>query len=138
MVALAFLMPIVASMGGNAGMQTLAVTIRSLATKELSSNNFKKVIGKEFFIGILNGVIFAIITSTIVQLWFNNINLSILIAASMVLNMIAAGLFGILVPVSLKKFNIDPAIASSVFVTTITDIIGFLTFLGLGAYFFYG
>jgi len=119
-------------------MQTLAVTIRSLATKELSEGNFRKVVGKEFFIGILNGIIFAIITGVIVQLWFKEINLSILIAVSMILNMIAAGLFGILVPVSLKKFNIDPAIASSVFVTTITDVIGFLTFLGLGAYFFYG
>ena len=138
MVALAFLMPIVASMGGNAGMQTLAVTIRSLATKELSSGNFTNVVTKEFFIGILNGIIFAIITSVIVQLWFREINLSILIGVSMVLNMIAAGLFGILVPVSLKKFNIDPAIASSVFVTTITDVLGFLTFLGLGSYFFYG
>ena len=138
MVALAFLMPIVASMGGNAGMQTLAVTIRALATKEISSGNFGKVVTKEFVIGILNGIIFAIITGTIVQLWFNEINLSILIGISMILNMIVAGLFGILVPVSLKKFNIDPAIASSVFVTTITDVIGFLSFLGLGAYFFYG
>jgi magnesium transporter len=138
MVALAFLMPIVASMGGNAGMQTLAVTIRALATRELSSSNFGKVVTKEFVIGILNGIIFAIITGIVVQLWFKEINLSILIAASMILNMIAAGLFGILVPVSLKKFNIDPAIASSVFVTTITDVIGFLSFLGMGAYFFYG
>ena len=137
MVALAFLMPIVASMGGNAGMQTLAVTIRALATKELSSSNFGKIVTKEFFIGILNGIIFAIISGAIVHLWFKEITLSILIAASMVLNMIAAGLFGILVPVSLKKFNIDPALASSVFVTTITDVIGFLSFLGLGAYFFY-
>jgi len=137
MIALAFLMPIVASMGGNAGMQTLAVTIRALATKELSSGNFGKIVTKEFIIGTLNGIIFAIITGTIVYLWFREINLSILIAASMILNMIAAGLFGILVPVSLKKFNIDPAIASSVFVTTITDVIGFLSFLGLGAYFFY-
>ena len=138
MVALAFLMPIVASMGGNAGMQTLAVTIRSLATKELSSGNFGKVVSKEFSIGILNGIIFAIITGVIVQLWFKDINLSILIAISMILNMIVAGLFGILVPVTLKKFNIDPAIASSVFVTTITDVIGFFTFLGLGAFLFYG
>jgi magnesium transporter len=137
MVALAFLMPIVASMGGNAGMQTLAVTIRSLATKEISSGNLGKIIIKEFIIGILNGIIFAVITGVIVQLWFKEINLSILIAVSMILNMIVAGLFGILVPVSLKKFNIDPAIASSVFVTTITDVIGFLSFLGLGAYFFY-
>jgi len=135
MVALAFLMPIVASMGGNAGMQTLAVTIRAIATKELSKSNFNRVVGKEFLIGILNGIIFAIITAVIVQLWFNEIYLSLLIGISMTLNMIVAGLFGILVPVSLKKLNIDPALASSVFVTTITDVIGFLSFLGLGSYF---
>ena len=138
MVALAFLMPIVASMGGNAGMQTLAVTIRALATKELSAGNFGKVVTKEFVIGVLNGIIFALITGVIVQLWFRELNLSILIGVSMVLNMMVAGLFGILVPVSLKRFNIDPAIASSVFVTTITDVIGFLSFLGLGTYLFYG
>ena len=138
MVALAFLMPIVASMGGNAGMQTLAVTIRALATKELSSGNLGKIVIKEFFIGILNGIIFAIITGAIVQLWFKELNLSILIAVSMILNMIVAGLFGILIPVSLKRFSIDPALASSVFVTTITDVIGFLSFLGLGTYLFYG
>ena len=136
MVALAFLMPIVASMGGNAGMQTLAVTIRAIATKELSSSNFNRVVGKEFIIGILNGIIFAIITAVIVQFWFKEINLSLLIAVSMILNMIVAGLFGILVPVSLKKMNIDPALASSVFVTTITDVIGFLSFLGLGSAYF--
>ena len=136
MVALAFLMPIVASMGGNAGMQTLAVTIRAIATKELSKSNFNNVVLKEFLIGILNGIIFAIITAIIVQLWFKNVNLSLLIGISMVLNMIVAGLFGILVPVSLKKMNIDPALASSVFVTTITDVIGFLSFLGIGSYFF--
>ena len=136
MVALAFLMPIVASMGGNAGMQTLAVTIRAIATQELSKSNFNRVVGKEFLIGILNGIIFAIITAIIVQLWFKNINLSLLIGISMILNMIVAGLFGILVPVSLKKMKIDPALASSVFVTTITDVIGFLSFLGLGSYYF--
>ena len=135
MVALAFLMPIVASMGGNAGMQTLTVTIRAIARKELSASNFNNVVTKEFFIGILNGIIFAIITAIIVQFWFKEINLSLLIAISMVLNMIVAGLFGILVPVSLKKLNIDPALASSVFVTTITDVIGFLSFLGIGSYF---
>ena len=137
MVALAFLMPIVASMGGNAGMQTLAVTIRTIATNELTKNNFTQNILKEFLIGILNGIIFAIISAIIVQLWFNDIQLSFIISISMVLNMIVAGLFGILVPITLKKFNIDPAIASSVFVTTITDVIGFLSFLGIGAYFFY-
>ena len=136
MVALAFLMPIVASMGGNAGMQTLAVTIRAIATKELSSGNFNNVVAKEFFIGILNGVIFAIITAVVVEFWFKDTSLSLIIGISMILNMIVAGLFGILVPVSLKKLNIDPALASSVFVTTITDVIGFLSFLGIGSYFF--
>jgi len=135
-VALAFLMPIVASMGGNAGMQTLAVTIRAIATKELSSSNINKVIGKEFLIGVLNGIIFAIITAGIVQLWFKQIDLSIIIAASMVLNMIVAGLFGILIPVTLKRMNIDPALASSVFVTSVTDVIGFLSFLGIGSFVF--
>ena len=135
-VALAFLMPIVASMGGNAGMQTLAVTIRAIATKELSSSNINKIIGKEFLIGVLNGIIFAIITAIIVQLWFKQTDLSIIIAASMVLNMIVAGLFGILIPVTLKRMNIDPALASSVFVTTVTDVIGFLSFLGIGSFVF--
>ena len=138
MVALAFLMPIVASMGGNAGMQTLAVTIRTLATNELTENNFIKTVSKELGIGILNGVIFAFISALIVQLWFKDIKLSLIISISMVLNMIVAGVFGILVPVTLKRMKIDPAIASSVFVTTITDVIGFLSFLGIGAYFFLG
>jgi len=138
MVALAFLMPIVASMGGNAGMQTLAVTIRGIATNDLTNSNFLKIVLKEFNIGVLNGIIFAIISALIVQLWFKDYILSIIISISMVLNMIVAGLFGILIPVTLKKLNIDPAIASSVFVTTVTDVIGFLSFLGIGAYFFYG
>ena len=137
MVALAFLMPIVASMGGNAGMQTLAVTVRTLATNDLTKNNFTSNILKEFNIGILNGIIFAIISAIVVQLWFKDVQLSMIISISMVLNMIVAGLFGILVPVTLKKMNIDPAIASSVFVTTITDVVGFLSFLGVGSYFFY-
>ena len=137
-VALAVLMPIVASMGGNAGMQTLAVTIRTIATNELTKNNFSQNVIKEFSIGILNGIIFAIISALIVQFWFNDITLTLIISISMVLNMMVAGLFGILVPITLKKFEIDPAVASSVFVTTITDVIGFLSFLGIGAYFFYG
>ena len=136
MVVLAFLMPIVASMGGNAGMQTLAVTVRSLATNDLTKNNFSQNILKEFNIGVLNGIIFAVISSLIVQLWFQDSQLSLVISISMILTMIIAGLFGILVPVSLKKMNIDPAIASSVFVTTITDVIGFVSFLGVGAYYF--
>jgi len=85
----------------------------------------------------LNGLIFALISALIVQLWFQDSILSLIISISMILNMIVAGLFGILIPISLKKFKVDPAIASSVFVTTITDVIGFLSFLGIGAYFFY-
>ena len=109
--------------------------VTAIAKKELSTSNFNRVVGKEFIIGVLNGIIFAIITAIIVQLWFKQINLSLLIGVSMTLNMIVAGLFGILVPVSLKKLNIDPALASSVFVTTITDVIGFVSFLGVAAYF---
>ena len=135
MVALAVLMPIVASMGGNAGMQTLAVTVRTIATNDSTENNFSSNVIKEFTIGILNGIIFAAISAFIVQIWFQDNTLSIIISISMVLTMIIAGLFGILVPVTLKKLNIDPAIASSVFVTTITDVIGFVSFLGVGAYF---
>ena len=135
MVVLAFLMPIVASMGGNAGMQTLAVTVRTIATNDLTQNNFLLNVMKEFSIGVLNGIIFAIISAFVVQIWFQDNLLSIIIAISMVLTMIIAGLFGILVPFTLKKMNIDPAIASSVFVTTITDVIGFVSFLGVGAYF---
>ena len=137
MVALAFLMPIVASMGGNAGMQTLAVTIRGIATNDLTNSNFLKIVIKEFNIGVLNGIIFALISAAVVQIWFKDYILSFIISISMILNMIVAGLFGILIPVTLKKFKIDPAIASSVFVTTITDVIGFLSFLGIGAYFFF-
>ena len=135
MVVLAFLMPIVASMGGNAGMQTLAVTVRTLATNDLTKNNFTQNILKEFNIGILNGFIFAIISSIIVQIWFQDLQLSLIISISMIITMIVAGLFGIVVPVTLKKMKIDPAIASSVFVTTITDVIGFVSFLGVAAYF---
>jgi magnesium transporter len=135
MVVLAFLMPIVASMGGNAGMQTLAVTVRTLATNDLTKNNFSQNILKEFNIGILNGIIFAIISAFIVQIWFEDSLLSLIISLSMIVTMVVAGLFGILVPITLKKMDIDPAIASSVFVTTITDVIGFVSFLGVSAYF---
>ncbi|MDB4070693.1 magnesium transporter [Candidatus Pelagibacter sp.] len=135
MVVLAFLMPIVASMGGNAGMQTLAVTVRTLATNDLTKNNFSQNILKEFNIGILNGIIFALISALVVQIWFQDSLLSLIISMSMIVTMIVAGLFGILVPITLKKMDIDPAIASSVFVTTITDVIGFVSFLGVSAYF---
>ena len=133
-VALAILMPIVASMGGNAGTQTLTVTVRLLATKELISSNVNKIISKEFLVGFFNGLIFAVITGLAIFVWFKDYHLSLLIAIAMIINMTAAGFFGIVIPVMLNKFKIDPAISSSVFVTTITDVFGFLSFLGLASY----
>ena len=133
-VALAILMPIVASMGGNAATQTLAVTIRLLATKELTADNIFKIINKEFYVGFLNGLLFSIISAAFVFFWFYDFKLSILIGISMIINMIFAGLSGIIVPTLLDKYKIDPAVASTVFVTTITDIIGFLSFLGLASF----
>jgi len=137
MVALAILMPIVASMGGNAGTQTLTLTVRSLATKELVANNRRKIFVKEISISILNGIIFAIITSLAAYLWFNDSSLSLIVGAAMVLNIFSAGLFGFLIPYSLNYFKIDPALASSVFVTTVTDVLGFLSFLGLASIFLF-
>ena len=133
-VALAILMPIVASMGGNAGTQTLTVTVRLLATKELISSNVNKIVSKEFLVGFYKGLIFAVITGLAIFVWFKDYHLSLLIAVAMIINMTAAGFFGIFIPVILNKFKIDPAISSSVFVTTITDVFGFLSFLGLASY----
>jgi magnesium transporter len=132
-VALAILMPIVASMGGNAGTQTLTIAVRALATKDLSRTNMVRMIGKETLVGLLNGLAFAVIAAAVTYLWFDDILLSSVIAIAMVMNLIVAGLFGILIPITLDRLSIDPALASSVFLTTITDIIGFLAFLGLAA-----
>ena len=135
MVALAILMPIVASMGGNAGTQTMTVTVRSLATKDLTSSNVRRVIGKEFAIATLNGMVMAIIIGLLSFLYFNNPILGGVIAVAMIINMVMAGLAGILIPIGLVRVNIDPALASSIFVTTITDVIGFFAFLGLASIF---
>ena len=132
-VALAILMPIVASMGGNAGTQTLTVAVRSLALREITRANALRVIGKEFAVGAINGLIFAAIIGTVASYWFNLPLLGFVIAAAMVLNLIIACLSGILIPLILDKTGIDPAIASTVLLTTITDIFGFFTFLGLGS-----
>ena len=137
MVALAVLMPIVASMGGNAGTQTLTLTVRALATKDLVQNNRRKIFSKEISISILNSMIFAIITAIAAQLWFNDIYLSIIVGSAMIVNILSAGFFGFLIPYGLNYFKIDPAIASSVFVTTITDVVGFLSFLGLASIFLF-
>jgi len=137
MVALAVLMPIIASMGGNAGTQTLTLTVRSLATKELVDKNRKKVFAKEISISILNGIIFAILTSIAAIIWFNDLSLAIIVGAAMIINIFSAGLFGFMIPYSLNYFKIDPALASSVFVTTVTDVFGFLSFLGLASIFLF-
>jgi magnesium transporter len=132
-VALAILMPIVASMGGNAGTQTLTVAVRALALREITRANAIRVIGKEFTVGAINGLIFAAIIGTIASYWFGIPLLGFVIAAAMILNLIIACLSGILIPLILDKTGIDPAIASTVVLTTITDIFGFFTFLGLGS-----
>jgi magnesium transporter len=137
MVALAVLMPIVASMGGNAGTQTLTLTVRALATKDLVQNNRRKIFSKEISISILNSIIFAIITAVAAQLWFQDFYLSIIVGSAMIVNILSAGFFGFLIPYGLNYFRIDPAIASSVFVTTITDVVGFLSFLGLASIFLF-
>ena len=130
-VALAVLMPIVASMGGNAGTQTLTVSVRALAMKELTAANAFKIVTKETFVGGINGFIFALIIGLLSAYWFEDTLLGFVIALAMILNLIIAGLAGTLIPLTLNKFNIDPALASGVILTTITDVFGFLSFLGL-------
>ena len=134
-VALAVLMPIVASMGGNAGTQTLTVAVRALAMKDLTAATAKRFIGKELFVGIINGLLFAVLTGFVAWLWFDTPQIGLVIAAAMVINMVVAGLSGTLIPLGLEKLKIDPAIASSVFLTTVTDVVGFFAFLGLAAAF---
>ena len=134
MVALAILMPIVASMGGNAGTQTLTIAVRSLSTRDLVPLNYKRIINKEILVSFYNGVSFAIIIGFLGAFWFNDIPLGIVLAVAMIVNMLIAGLSGILIPLGLNKVGIDPAVASTVFLTTITDVVGFFSFLGLAAW----
>jgi magnesium transporter len=132
-VALAVLMPIVASMGGNAGTQTLTVAVRALATRDLTANNAMRIVGRETMVGVANGLAFAVIMGLIAWFWFGNPLLGGVIAAAMVLNLLVAGLAGILIPIGLEKVGADPALASGTFVTTVTDVVGFFVFLGLAA-----
>jgi magnesium transporter len=132
-VALAILMPIVASMGGNAGTQTLTVAVRALAMKELTATNASRLVGKELLVGLANGVMFAILAGGVAWWWFENSTLGVIIGVAMVVNLLVAGLAGTLVPLVLDRNGVDPAIASSVFLTTITDVVGFFVFLGLAA-----
>jgi magnesium transporter len=136
MVALAVLMPIVASMGGNAGTQTLTVTVRALAMRELDIYNAGRIIRREAWIGFTNGIFFAVLVALITYIWFGNGQLGVVIAVAMVINMVAAALAGILLPILLDRIGVDPAIASAVFVTTVTDVVGFFAFLGLAGWWF--
>ena len=134
-VALAVLMPIVASMGGNAGTQTLTVAVRALAMKDLTAANAQRFVGKELLVGLVNGLLFAVLAGGVAWIWFQSWAIGAVIAAAMVINMVVAGLFGTLIPIGLEKLGVDPAVASTVFLTTVTDVIGFLAFLGLAAAF---
>ncbi|MEW2913701.1 magnesium transporter [Leisingera sp. JC11] len=132
-VALAVLMPIVASMGGNAGTQSLTVAVRAIATRDLTGSNVWRVIRREVLVGLVNGVIFAIVMGLVGLAWFGSPMLGVVIAVAMVVNLVVAGLAGTVIPVLLEKIGIDPALASGAFVTTVTDVVGFFAFLGLAA-----
>ena len=134
-VALAVLMPIVASMGGNAGTQTVTVAVRSLATGQLTAANALRFVAKEAMVGGLNGIVFAFLMGSAVVLWYGDWRLGAVIGAAMVCNLLAAALAGTLIPLGLQKFGVDPAVSSTVFLTTVTDVIGFLAFLGLATLF---
>jgi magnesium transporter len=131
LIALAVLMPIVASMGGNAGTQSLTVVVRQLALGEISKGDAKRTIKKEVIISLLNGLLFAVLVGIIASVWFNQWMLGVVIALSMLINLFVAGFFGATVPLVLKRLQVDPAIGSTVILTTVTDIVGFLSFLGL-------
>jgi magnesium transporter len=133
MVALAVLMPIVASMGGNAGTQTMTVAVRAIASRDLIATNATRIITRETLVGLLNGVLFAVIVGVVTVAWFGQATLGLVIACAMVVNMLVAAIFGILIPLLLDRLDIDPAVASGVFVTTVTDVVGFFSFLGLAA-----
>ena len=134
LVALAVLMPIVASMGGNAGTQTVTVAVRALAMRQLVDTNIvNRFVLREAMVGLTNGLIFAIVAGVVALIWFQNIEIALVMGFAMIANMLAAAISGAGIPIILSKMNIDPAVASSVFITTVTDVIGFLTFLGLAA-----
>lgn len=134
LVSLAILMPIVASMGGNAGTQTLTVAVRAMATRELTSSNSLRVFGKEILVGAYNGVFFAFLIGIVTGVWFKDYLLGSIIAFAMLFNLILAGTFGAAIPLILSYFKIDPAVAATVILTTITDILGFVIFLALANY----
>lgn len=134
-VALAVLMPIVASMGGIAGSQTLTLTIRGLALDQIARSNMQWLTTKEVMVGALNGVVWAIIVAIVSYLWFHDIGIAIILAVAMILNLLAASLSGVIIPLVLDRMGIDPALSGAVILTTVTDVIGFLSFLGLASLF---
>ncbi|SMO51663.1 magnesium transporter [Paracoccus laeviglucosivorans] len=133
LVALAVLMPIVASMGGNAGTQTLTVAVRGLATRSLTRANTMRVVRREMAVGLLNGTLFGLTMGLVTYAWFRDPALSLVIGMAMIVNLFVAALGGILIPLGLEKAGADPALASGTFVTTVTDVVGFFTFLGLAS-----
>jgi magnesium transporter len=136
MVALAVLAPIVASQGGNAATQTMTVAVRALATRELSSANAARIIAREVLAGLVNGIAFAVITGVAAVAWFKVPALGVVIGLAMVCNLVAGALGGILVPLVLQRFRADPAVSSGVFVTTVTDVVGFFSFLSIATLWF--
>jgi magnesium transporter len=134
-VYLAILMPIVASMGGVAGTQTLTIMIRGLTLQQINSTNLSWLFKREIGVSMITGLVLSILVGGITYFWFNSIVISLIISIAMVINLICSAIAGILIPIVLKKFNQDPAIAGSVVVTTVTDVIGFFSFLGLAAIF---
>ena len=136
MVALAILMPIVASMGGNAGTQAMTVTVRAIAMRDLGTRNIRRMVTREVLVGLANGLSLALLLGTGASLWFQDPELGVVIAVALVINMVVAGLFGSVVPLTVNRLKLDPAVASGVFVTTLTDVVGFSAFLGLAAWWF--
>lgn len=134
-VALAVLMPIVASMGGNAGTQTLTITVRALATHDLTAANALRLFNKEMAISLINGILFAAVAGLVAFAWFGSAGIGLVIFGAMIVNLVVAGLSGMLIPLGLNRIGIDPALAATVFVTTVTDVVGFSAFLGLAALF---
>ncbi|MBI1650150.1 magnesium transporter [Hyphomicrobium sulfonivorans] len=134
MVALAVLMPIIASMGGNAGTQTMTVTVRALATKELSDMNVRRVALREVTVALINGVLFACLLSALAIFWFGGAGLGVVIAIAIMINLLVAAVAGMLIPLGLQRLGFDPAVASTVFVTSLTDVVGFFAFLGLATF----
>jgi magnesium transporter len=135
LVALAVLMPVVAGMGGIAGSQTLTIAIRGIALGQIVKTNVKPLIIKELTVGILNGILWSCVVAGIVILWFDNPYLGLIIGVSMIINLVIAALAGATIPMLLKRYGIDPAIAGGVILTTVTDVVGFMTFLGLATIF---